>query len=75
MDSWARTNQPEGGGIVFDPYQKIIHFSKRESRAIGRPKWIAYQNGTKATTTIVVIYWNNLVVTTKFGGGLAKSRC
>jgi hypothetical protein len=24
--------QPKGGGIIFDPYQKIIHFGKREGR-------------------------------------------
>ncbi len=30
--------QLEGGGVIFDPYQKIIHFNKKESRAIGRAK-------------------------------------
>jgi hypothetical protein len=24
--------QPKGGGIIFDPYQKIIHFSKQKGR-------------------------------------------
>jgi hypothetical protein len=26
----------EGGGVIFDPYRKVINFDKREGRAIGR---------------------------------------
>jgi hypothetical protein len=46
----------EGGGIIFDPYQKIIHSNKRESIVVGGPTLVAYQNGTIATTKNVVIY-------------------
>jgi hypothetical protein len=28
----------EGDGAIFDPYQKTIHFNKREGRAVGGPK-------------------------------------
>jgi hypothetical protein len=46
----------EGGGIIFDPYQKNIHFNKRENITVGGPTLVAYQNGTIATTKNVVIY-------------------
>ncbi len=62
----------EGGGAIFDPYQKIIHFNKREGRVARGPKWITYWNDTKVTTRATTINHKNLVVIIRFGGSIVK---
>ncbi len=69
----TRGGQLKGDAIVSNLYRKIIYFCKKEVIAVGRANWITYWNHVKATTRVVVVIWQNLVVVAKFGRGSTKS--
>jgi hypothetical protein len=61
----ARIGHPEGGGVDYDPYQKITYLNKMEGTMVGVAKCIIYQNYIEIAIRAIVVNRKNLVCYSK----------